>query len=164
MTKTGRSVCWFLGVFLLLQQAWEMARATWIEQWLIGQLTVGSLVQGIRWISPDLDVTRDGFRVVAPGGGLQVLPGCDGMEVWLLMTAALLTFGFTWRQRWMGLLAGSVWVFALNQVRLLVLFYAFRLAPSWFGTLHVLVAPLLLIVAVLGFFVVLMRWGPNRAA
>lgn len=101
---------------------------------------------------------------MAPGGGIQILNGCDGTEVWFLLVAALLVFPFGWTRRWVGLLLGTIWVFGLNQMRLLALFYAFRQDPALFNQLHGVVAPMVLILAILGFVVALKQWEPGRAA
>lgn len=148
----------FLLLVWVLQMAWQAAQATRVGLWLIHDLTVGTLVWAIHLISPDLAVQGVGARVVAPGGGIQILNGCDGTEVWFLLVAALLVFPFGWRRRGVGLLLGTLWVFGLNQIRLLALFYAFRQDPVLFNQLHAVVAPIVLILAILAFVAVLKQW------
>ena len=80
------------------------------------------------------------------------------------ITYPLLAYPFTWRTRLFGLLAGTAWVFALNQARVLGLFYAFRDDPVLFGHLHGLVTPLLLILGVLVFFFGVLQWDRRSPA
>jgi hypothetical protein len=47
-----------------------------------------------------------------------------------------------------GVAAGTVFVFAINQARLLALFFSVRSHPAWFGPLHGLTAPLGVVVLV----------------
>lgn len=49
-------------VVWVLQLAWQAAQDTRFGLWLIQDLTVGTLVQVIRWISPDLAVQGRGAR------------------------------------------------------------------------------------------------------
>jgi exosortase/archaeosortase family protein len=51
-----------------------------------------------------------------------------------------------WRKRAQGILIGTLGVWALNQGRILVLFYANRSDKELFNLLHGTVAPLVLIV------------------
>ena len=57
-----------------------------------------------------------------------------------------------WRARLAGLAAGAVWVFALNQGRVIALFYAFRFDRDLYATLHGAVTPLLMALAAGAFF------------
>ena len=158
-----RAALLFAGIVWALQMAWQEAQATRWGLWLIQDLTVGTLVRAIHLVSPDLAVQGVGARVVAPGGGIQIRNGCDGTEVWFLLVAALLAFPFGWVRRGVGLLLGTVWVFGLNQLRLLALFYAFRHDAALFNQLHAVVAPIVLILAILAFVMALKQWEPAHA-
>ena len=103
-------------------------------------------------LDPSLSVRAEGARLVAPGGGLVVLAGCEGIDVLLLLAAAMAVAPMPWRARLAGLAAGAVWVFALNQGRVIALFYAFRFDRDLYATLHGAVTPLLMALAAGAFF------------
>lgn len=134
-----------------LQWTWGLARGTGIEHMVIDQATVQTAAALIRHIDPDLQVTPQGARLIAPGGGLNVYNGCEGTELLFLLIAALAAYPFSWRWRLIGLGTGVVFVFVLNQARLLLLFYSFRADRMLFAQLHGLIAPLLLMMLTLAF-------------
>ncbi len=95
----------------------------------------------------------------APGGGLNVLQGCDGAELLWLLTAAFVVAPLPWLWRLGGWLAGLLLVWLLNVGRIASLFFAWRADPQWFDWLHNYIGPLLLI-ALLALYV---HWVMQRA-
>lgn len=147
----------FVGLVVMLQWAWSQARGTPLERYVIDQATVRTSVAVINAITPDMQAVAAGSRITAPGGGLNVLNGCEGTEVLFLLVAALMAYPMSWRWRGIGLLGGTALVFVLNQCRLLALFYSYRLERAWFDQLHGLIAPMTLIVLTLAFMFALIR-------
>jgi exosortase family protein XrtM len=136
----------FALVFMALQSGWEAARGSWIERLWVHQLTVRSATVVINQLTPEVQAVAKGTRISAPGGGLNVLFGCEGTDAVFLLTAALLVFPMSLRARATGLVVGLVWVFVLNQLRIVALFYAFRADSGLFDLLHTAAAPLLMVV------------------
>lgn len=136
----------FALVFMALQAGWEAARGSWLERLWVHDLTVRSATLAINLLTPEVQAVAKGARIMAPGGGLNVLFGCEGTDAVFLLTAALLVFPMSVRRRLTGLLGGLVWVFFLNQLRIVALFYAFRSNASLFDLLHTAAAPLLMVV------------------
>ena len=137
----------FLAALALLQSGWSALRGTAAERAVIDQATVGTTVALVRQITPEVAAQARGARIQAPGGGINVLNGCEGTEVLFLLWAALLAAPLSWRWRLQGAVLGAVWVFALNQLRLLALFYSHRDDRALFNLLHGLVAPGVLVAA-----------------
>ncbi|MEI7465657.1 MAG: archaeosortase/exosortase family protein [Burkholderiales bacterium] len=160
-----RDVAWrsaaFIAVFMLLQAGWEAARGSWIERLWVHDLTVRSATGIINWLTPDVQAAPQGTRIVAPGGGLNVLFGCEGTDVVFLLTAAFVAFALPWRSRLAGLAAGLVWVFVLNQWRIVALFYSFRADRELFDLMHTTAAPLLMIVLTGLFFHLWLRYSAH---
>lgn len=136
----------FILIFMALQTGWEAARGSWIERLWVHHLTVRTATVAINLLTPGVHAVPKGARIVAPGGGLNVLFGCEGTDAVFLLTAALLVFPMSLRARLVGLAAGLAWVFVLNQVRIVALFYAFRSDAGLFDLLHTTAAPLLMVV------------------
>lgn len=70
----------FLAVFMALQWAWSAARGTVVERAVIDGATVGTTVFLIRLADSSLEVKAEGSRLKAPGGGINILNGCEGTE------------------------------------------------------------------------------------
>lgn len=153
-----RAMLWrlvfFIAVFITLQSLYEAAKGTWIERLIIDHATVQMAAWLINAVDPTVGVQPVGPRLRAPGGGINILNGCEGTEAVFLMMAAMLVAPLPLRARLSGLLAGTLVVYALNQARVVALFYAFRSDKSVFDMLHGIVGPLLLIIAATAFFVV----------
>ncbi len=142
----------FVAIFATLQLGWSSARDTWLERLVVHLVTVQPAAAAIRLLTPEIPAQALGPRIVAPGGGLNILNGCEGMEIVFLLAAAFFAVRMRWRTRLAGLGAGLSLVFLLNQARIMVLFYAFRSDKAVFDLLHTLASPVLLIAAVALFF------------
>lgn len=147
----------FLLIFIGLQWGWDQSRGTTLERWFLDDVTVGTSVVAINMLTPHLAAVAQGASILATGGGINVRNGCEGTEIWFLLLAALATYPFLWRVRLIGLLAGTAFVFVINQIRLLGLFYALRNNRALFDHIHGLIAPLVLITCTISFFLILLR-------
>lgn len=155
----------FAGLFFALQWAYGQARGSALERLVIEWGTVRPAAALLQAGWPELAVQARGSRLHSAAGSLNVLNGCEGTDVAFLMVVGMLIAPIAWRWRLVGMAVGLPLVFALNQLRVLALFHAFRLDPGWFEALHGLVAPLVLVAALLAFFMVWLGWfGPTRAA
>jgi exosortase family protein XrtM len=135
----------FALAFLVLQTLWSQTKDTALERLWIDTATVKTAVALIGFVSPGIGVVAQGSRIKAPGGGINVLNGCEGTDILFLLAAAFLAFPMPWRRRLAGLGLGLVLVFLLNEARILALFYAYRNDRALFDLLHSLVAPIVLI-------------------
>jgi exosortase/archaeosortase family protein len=151
----------FLAVFAVLQALWSWGRGSWLERLWIEDLTVRAAIAALSVLSPSINATANGSRIVAAGGGLNILQGCEGIEVVFMLIAAFVAFPAPWRVRLMGVGAGIVFVFVLNQLRILALFYAFRSDRQVFDFLHTTGAPLVL-VALTGLYFQAWVWRARR--
>lgn len=154
----------FVGVFAVLQWAWGEARDTWVERLVIHQATVKPATALIQIVTPDANARPVAASIKAPGGGLNILNGCEGTEVMFLLIAAFAAVRLGWQQRLIGLALGLVLIFALNQARILALFYAYRNERSLFDLLHTSVLPAVLIAAVALYFYAVLHRSHTRLA
>jgi exosortase family protein XrtM len=153
----------FLAVFAMLHLGYTWAFGGTLERFVIEQLTVRNAAMLLNWLDPQLGVAAQGARLTAPGGGLQILGGCEGTDVALLLCSALLVAHLPWRQRLLGLALGLALVFVLNQLRVLALFHAFRRDRQAFELLHGSVLPLLMVIAAATFYLYWMgRSAPSQ--
>jgi exosortase/archaeosortase family protein len=135
----------FLALFVVLAGAYRALGGSALERWVIEVWTVQPAAALLGWIDPAAGVQAAGPRLAAPGGGLNVLRGCEGTDVLLLLAAAMIAAPLPWRWRAAGLVAGIAVVFVLNQARLVTLFYAHRADAGWFDLAHGLLLPLAMV-------------------
>jgi exosortase/archaeosortase family protein len=138
----------FAMVFGVLQTSWWAARGTAMERAVIHTATVVPAAALVGWIDPALEARPRGATIEARGGGLNVLRGCEGVEILFLLVAALVALPLGWKRRAVALLLGTLMVFVLNQARIVALFFAWRVDRTLFEVLHSLALPALLVIAV----------------
>lgn len=153
-----RFVLFFLSIFLLLQWAYQALADTAAYHFYLETLTVRPSVWLIHLLAPQDGVLARANRLVWSGGGLSVYNGCDGVEVMQLLVAAFVAVSGPWRQRLLGAVYGLLLIYALNQVRIVALYFAARHDRAWFELVHGLVGPLLIIALTTLFF----AWRTGR--
>ena len=95
-------------------------------------------------------------EVRAEGARLIVAKGCDGLGALLLLSATILAFPASGRQRIVGLALGTVAVFLINAVRLTSLLWVASRWPARLDFFHVDVwQPAMVLVA----FALFLGWG-----
>lgn len=142
-----------------LEQAWSQI----LSHWIIDVLTVEPAAWIARWVLSDPAIVAEGSHLGSSQATLNVLFGCEGSDVLMVLAAALLVSPVRWSDRLAGLLAGTAFVFVVNQLRLLALLEALRVRRDWFGALHGLVAPLAVVALVSVFFLGWLRWTQRAA-
>jgi exosortase H (IPTLxxWG-CTERM-specific) len=96
---------------------------------------------------------------------VKVTNGCDGIELSLLLLAAVVAFPSSLRRKLAGLLLGLGLVAALNFLRVVTLWLIGAHWPRGFDFVHFNLWPLLLIVGTLAFYLTWLRRGaPEMSA
>ncbi len=164
MSASIARVLAFLALFTALTLAWTHRAAAPLQAWVIERLTVQPAAWLFGIFDPGRGVEAAGARLTSPGGNVQVLPGCEGVDLMFLLLSAMLFAPLPWRWRLLGLAAGAGLVFVLNQARVVALVLAAAHDRALFDLLHGTVLPLVLVAAVGAFF---LGWlslgaGPRR--
>lgn len=162
--STRNSLIIFIAIFTLLQWGWSAARGSWLERLVVHQATVTPAAALVRLLTPAIPAQAVAASIKAPGGGLNILNGCEGTEILFLLAAALAAVRLPWRQRTIALTLGTGLIFALNQARILTLFYTYRTDRALFDTLHTAVLPVLLVAATAAYFYAVLHYSQRRLA
>ena len=141
----------FILLFILMQAGWQMVRDNAIGHFIRGTVTVKPAVMLIHLLTPQITASALGNQILAPGGGLVIKIGCEGIEALFILIAGLFSVTMAWRAKFSGMLLGLMLIYVVNEIRILVLFYAFRADKALFQLLHGTIAPLALI-AIAGLF------------
>jgi exosortase/archaeosortase family protein len=106
-----------------------------------------------------------GTRLRAPGGGINIVNGCDGTETLFLLLAGFAVAPLGRVARLLGALSALPVVYALNEARVLALFYAHRDNAELFDLLHGYLAPILMVLLIAVYYYIwLLRSDPAAAA
>ncbi|MEC9372510.1 MAG: exosortase H, partial [Planctomycetota bacterium] len=90
---------------------------------------------------------------------LRVVTGCDPLHPTLVFIAGVLAMPAPWKRRAIGALSGIVFLFALNIVRIVSLYFVGKHWPERFETAHLDVwQPLFMLAALLAWFL-WARWA-----
>jgi exosortase H (IPTLxxWG-CTERM-specific) len=73
------------------------------------------------------------------GFAMEVLDGCNGDDVAVLLWAAILAYPASWLQKGKGLLAGTATIYVINFLRIISLFYLGQYNREWFEFAHLYV-------------------------
>jgi exosortase family protein XrtM len=148
-------------LFVVLTASFEAARGTAFERFIVEDLILAPTVILINTVTPAEHVVLAGRTLASNGSKLHVTRGCEGIEMFLLLVAAILAFPASLKRRVQGLLVGSLLAYSLNLARLASLHYILRYSPGVWQALHGLVLPLAPIVLLALFF---LRWSSRSSS
>ncbi len=154
-----RSLIIFVVTFFTLQLAWEQCRDSVVETWVIDRATVLPAAWTISRVWPEQQIMAQKNSLIAAKNRLNILNGCEGLETLFLLIAAFLAYPLSWKIRGFGITLSVLLIYCLNQARIILLWWAIKENPAWFGLLHGTVLPLILIAIALIF---LMAFLPQR--
>ena len=111
------------------------------------------------------ETTRSATRLSSDRCWFQVIPGCDGIQLLLFYSCAVLAFPSRIASKLAALVIGAAGVFAMNLLRLVCLYLTLAYVPEVYDTMHVTVWPLVLMAFVLVlWFSWAVRTAPRAAA
>jgi exosortase family protein XrtM len=146
--------------FAVLMGVFEASRGSTFERFIVEDLILVPTVHLINAVTPNEHVELLGRTLVSPGANLWVTRGCEGIEMFLLLIAAISAFPASVKRRMQGLVVGAILAFVLSIVRLMILHYVLRYSPAAWDALHGLILPLAPILVITGYF---MWWARLRA-
>ncbi len=147
----------FLSSFAILIGGFEATRGTAFERFLVETLILEPTTGLINTITPHEHVQLAGRVLVSPdGSSLRVTRGCEGIEIFLMLIAAIVAYPASLKSRAQGLLWGSLLAYVLSITRLMLLHYILRYSPTLWEALHGFVLPLGPVVLMALFF---LRWS-----
>src|SRR5262249_41466915 len=91
-------------------------------------------------------------RIASSRVTLNILPGCEGTEVFLLLIAGVLAFPAGLPHRVSGLALGLPLAFAMNQVRIAALYAVVRDRADLFNLVHGYLGPAALVICLGAFY------------
>lgn len=151
----------FLMVFVVLQLVlFIVVEHVQVQQFIVAPWTAG-VVQVCSALVTYFDQQATALGNVlwnpAQGVGVSIQAGCNGVEAFLTLLAAILAFPSNWGARLWGLAAGFLAVQGLNVVRVISLFYLLQWNRAAFDFAHTYVWQGLIMLDVLVFWLFWVR-------
>lgn len=91
------------------------------------------------------------------GFGVSIEPGCNGVEAFVVLCAAMVAFPASWKHKLIGLGAGFVAIQVLNVLRVISLFYLGQWNMDVFNFAHTYLWQALIMLDVLAVWLIWMR-------
>lgn len=159
----GRLVLQFvglmLGVFLVLQQGY-----LWLnehhDRFLTHTLNAVPAAALINGFTPGTRVRAEDGVLFHASGALSIHKGCEGFEAMILLIAAMAGFPMPLRQRFLGALSGTLFIYACNLLRIIGIYWVDAHAQRYTEIAHVLVGQSIMVVLIALYF---LFWISRRA-
>jgi exosortase H (IPTLxxWG-CTERM-specific) len=162
MVKMVRFSLLFLTLIvgLLLLEIYEPVRQAVV-------LPFTSLIAGfcswlIQIFDPNVIAVGDVIRNSKTYEGIQIAPGCNGVEAMIILFAAVVAFPSSFFYKIKGLFWGFLAIQLLNAVRIISLFYLLQWDKNWFEWFHLYVWQALIILDALVVWLIWLRYLPKK--
>lgn len=146
----------FAAIYLALYAAYMGIPDRWLVEQAYFHAIVGPGAAAIHALVAAEPVQAVGNRLVSGDSTIEIVRGCDGAGVLFLILAAMAAVAAmrraTPRATLWGMLGALAAVWAVNQARVVTLYFAVTRHPAWFVPLHTLVFPTLFVLLGLAYF------------
>ena len=99
----------------------------------------------INLVAPAEQASAVGNTIVSQRAILEIVRGCDGAGAMFLLIAAVLAFPAGWKAKLGGLLGAVLFAYAVNQARVVTLYFVTAYRPELFTALHTFDLPTLVV-------------------
>lgn len=116
----------------------------------------------VQIFDPNVIAESDKLKDKATGIGIQIAPGCNGVEALIIMFSAIVAFPSPWLYKLKGIALGFIAIQGLNTVRIISLFYLLQWDRAWFDWFHLYLWQALIILDALVVWLVWLRYLPKN--
>ena len=140
-------------LFFFVGQGIHYTTRSYTAPVLVNFLNAGVASEIINAVTPGEKTRVEGNVIVSGTFQLNIAQGCEGIEGFLLIAAAILAFYMGTRQKLLGILTGFLVIYMANLLRIIALYYVLKYRPGLFDFMHIFVGQTFIIVIGLVFFV-----------
>ncbi len=95
------------------------------------------------------------------GVGIQIVPGCNGVEAMIILFSAIMAFAAPWLYKFKGIFWGFCAIQILNCIRIISLYYLIQWDRNWFDWFHLYLWQALIVLDALVVWLVWLRYIPK---
>jgi exosortase family protein XrtM len=148
-----RFTIWFLVILAGLNYLYYILGGTSVENFVLAVMTAKPPALIINFITPAEHVVVNGTELTSPSVSFSVVSGCEGMGGVLLIISAICAAKVRLRGKLTGVLYGVTFIYLLNILRIVGLYYVMRYYNTAFNFAHYFVGQTIIIVLGCAFFV-----------
>jgi exosortase family protein XrtM len=141
-------------LFFVLGQAAYYALRPHEKFLMIDRFSAGVSSKIINFITPKEKTTVTDNEICSGDFMIAVQKGCDGMDVIILMTAALCALTLGWKRKTAGVLTGVVLIYLANLIRIVGLYFVSKYRLGVFDVMHIYVGQTFIVLIGVVFFLV----------
>ncbi|MDQ5987602.1 MAG: hypothetical protein CSYNP_03347 [Syntrophus sp. SKADARSKE-3] len=153
----NRREIWFLICFVSFYvtiQAAHYVTRPYTEPLFVVMLHVKAVTRIINFITPAEASYVQGKIIWCGNSGLEMVEGCDGIEGFILIAAAICAFPAGLKRKAVGIVAGLGVVYLFNLVRIVSLCYLLKYRPDIFDIMHSYVGQTFMVIIGLMVFII----------
>lgn len=162
---TALGVVYFPVLYLLLAAGYQWNSDSAMVRFYIENFTVNTAALLINFVDILAQpVVAQEEHLLAPSLTLSIRDGCDGIETLMLLWAAVLVARVGLLKTVYGIILSFVFIVALNQLRIVVLFYMALFHKSYFSWIHGYIAPTVMILLSAIAYMIWLRWASSATS
>jgi exosortase family protein XrtM len=152
-----RFVLWFAAIFLLMNFIYSLMGGSFIQDFIFSSFTAKPTAALIKLISYGENVRVEGNLLTSPFASLQIIDGCEGVQSILILTSAILAYSTSVMRKFTGVLFGVLFLYVVNLLRIVGVYYMFKYSPSAVNVAHFFVGQTIVIMMMFVFFLFWVR-------
>jgi exosortase family protein XrtM len=158
MKSTRGFISVFSAAYLVLHVAYLQVPTPFLVEVAYRYAIVQPAAVMVAWIAPGEAVQVVDNQLRSASAALEIVRGCDGAGLLFLLLAAIVAVDASPSRKLGAAIGGGVMVFALNELRIVGLYFVAAYHHTLFVPLHVYFIPMLEILACAAYF----AWWLNR--
>lgn len=124
------------GAFFVLLQFFYYVAHLFTDTYILHRVNAQVAAWFVQLFTPGHHAVADGALLTTRLATLRIAQGCDGVDGILLLVAALLAYPAGLWRKLAGVFLGTLFLYCVNMVRILGLYYAYIRKPELFDFLH----------------------------
>jgi exosortase family protein XrtM len=159
-----RFTVYFLVILAGLNLLYYLLAGTSVEDFVLAVMTTKPPALIINFLTPAEHVVVNGTELTSQYVSFSVVSGCEGMGGILLIISAVCAANVPFKSKLKGLLCGVSFIYLLNILRIVALYYVMRYYTNAFNFAHYFVGQTIIIVLGCAFFVLWIsrNTGPSQ--
>lgn len=142
----------FGAIYGILHLAYYLIPDSFLRDVIYHQYIVSVAAWFLNTFTDETGVRASANMLLSHNANLEIVRGCDGIGLAMLVLAGIVASPVPWRRKFSGMLLSLLLVYVLNEVRIVGLYYVVAYQRDWFDPVHTFFAPTLLVLIFFAFY------------